>query len=94
MPVTNCCSDKAGDSKNSVGLIDKIFGGFQVTSIINIGSGAPISIYDRNGTLNRSGRSNRQTAFSNLTTDQIRDLIGIFEAAIFIFTSAAGCYSF
>ncbi|HEY8562223.1 MAG TPA: TonB-dependent receptor [Pyrinomonadaceae bacterium] len=61
---------------NQGGLVNAIFGGFQVTSIINISSGAPISIKDINGTLTR--RSNRQTANSSLTPDQIQDLIGIY----------------
>lgn len=65
---------------NQGGLVNAIFGGFQVTSIINISSGAPISIKDIAGTLNRAARANRQTAFSNLTADQIKDLIGIFRA--------------
>lgn len=64
---------------NSGGAVDAIFGGWQFTSIINISSGAPISIKDINGTLNRTGRSNRQTAFSNLSTGEIKDLIGIFK---------------
>ena len=59
-------------------LINAIFGGIQFTSIINYSSGVPISIKDINGTLNRIGRSNRQTAFSNLTAEQIRDLTGLF----------------
>ncbi|HUF03349.1 MAG TPA: TonB-dependent receptor [Aridibacter sp.] len=62
---------------NQGGLVDKIFGGWQLTSIINISSGTPISIKDINGTLNRTGRSNRQTADSSLTIDQIRNLLGI-----------------
>ena len=62
---------------NQGGWVDKIFGDFQLTGIANISSGAPISIKDRNGTLNRIGRSNRQTADSSLTTEQIRDLIGL-----------------
>ncbi len=62
---------------NQGGIVDKIFGGFQLTTIMNISSGAPISIKDINGTLNRTGRSNRQTANSSLTPDQIADLIGI-----------------
>lgn len=62
---------------NSGGLMNAILGGFQFTSIVNISSGAPLSIKDINGTLNRVARSNRQTAFSNLTADQIKDLIGI-----------------
>jgi len=63
---------------NQGGLVDKFVGGWQVTSIVNISSGAPISIKDINGTLNRTGRSNRQTANSPLTPSQIDDLIGIF----------------
>lgn len=62
---------------NSGGLSNAIFGGFQLTSIINISSGTPFSIKDVNGTINRVGRSGRQTAFSNLTTKQIKDLIGL-----------------
>jgi hypothetical protein len=64
---------------DSGGLVNAIFGGFQLTSIINISSGVPITIKDTNGSLNRAGRSGRQTATSNLTTEQIKDLIGIFK---------------
>src|SRR5690606_22799366 len=38
-----------------------------------------ISILDPNGTFNRTGRSGRQTAYSNLTADQIRNLLGRYE---------------
>ncbi len=62
---------------NQGGAVNAIFGGWQLTSIINVSSGRPISIKDINGTLNRTGRSNRQTANSSLTRDQIRDLLGI-----------------
>jgi hypothetical protein len=60
------------------GWASKIFGGFQMTNIVNISSGAPLTISDARGTLNRSGRSGLQAATSTLTTDQIKDLIGIF----------------
>lgn len=63
---------------NQGGIVDKLIGGWQLTSIVNISSGPPISIKDINGTLNRTGRSNRQTANSSLTPGQIDDLIGIF----------------
>ncbi|HEV2665014.1 MAG TPA: hypothetical protein VG324_08890, partial [Blastocatellia bacterium] len=56
---------------------DLLIGGWQINGIANIGSGAPISISDPRGTLNRNGRAGRQTAFSALTKDQIKDLIGI-----------------
>lgn len=64
---------------NQGGWVDKLVGGVQFTSIVNISSGVPISILDPNGTLNRTARSPRQTAFSNLTPEQIRALIGRFE---------------
>ncbi|HUF03347.1 MAG TPA: TonB-dependent receptor [Aridibacter sp.] len=64
---------------NQGGIVDKILGGWQLTSIVTISSGTPISILDPNGTLNRTGRSGRQTAFSNLTAEQIRNLIGRYE---------------
>ncbi len=63
---------------NEGGLVDKLFGGIQFTSIVNVSSGVPISIKDINGTLNRLGRSNRNTANSSLSTSEIQNLIGIF----------------
>ncbi len=63
---------------NQGGALERLFGGFQISSLINVSSGAPISIRDLTGTLNRAGRSLRQTANSRLTTDQIKDLVGIF----------------
>ena len=64
---------------NNGGWVNAVFGGFQFSSIVNISSGAPISIKDINGTLNRVARSNRQTAVTNLSADQIQELIGIFK---------------
>jgi hypothetical protein len=63
---------------NQGGAVDKILGGFELNGIVNISSGVPFSIKDINGTLNRRGRSNRQTANSSLTQSQIREQIGIF----------------
>jgi hypothetical protein len=56
--------------------MNRLVGGWQITSIVQINTGAPISITDARGTLNRVGRSANQTAFSNLTKDQIKALIG------------------
>ncbi|MCY7347011.1 MAG: TonB-dependent receptor [Pyrinomonadaceae bacterium] len=63
---------------NEGGVVNSILGGFQFTSIINLSSGAPLSILDNRGTLNRAARSGRQSARSSLTTDQIKDLTGTF----------------
>ncbi len=64
---------------NQGGFVNKIIGGWQFTSIVQISSGVPISLFDINGTLNRTGRSARQTAVSNLTADELRALTGIFQ---------------
>lgn len=60
------------------GLVDKLIGGFQVTSIVNLSSGPPLSVVDPRGTLNTSVRSGRQTATSSLNTNQIKSLTGTF----------------
>jgi hypothetical protein len=70
---------------NEGGLMNRLVGGWQVTSIINVSSGPPITIKDTRGTLNRAGRSGRQSATSNLSTDAIKDLVGIFNTPCGIF---------
>ena len=50
------------------------------SGLLQTSTGAPISFIDTRGTLNRTGRSGRQAAFSSLTNAQIRALGGVFEA--------------
>jgi len=64
---------------NRGGWVDRTIGGFELTSIMSVSSGAPITITDRRGTLNRANRSNRETALSSLTGAQIKNLIGVFK---------------
>ena len=64
---------------NQGGIVNKIFGGFELSGLLQTGTGAPISFLDPRGTLNRGARSGRQTATSNLTNDELRALSGIFE---------------
>jgi hypothetical protein len=59
-------------------LTNLLLGGFQLSGTVQIGSGAPISFNDPRGTLNRVGRSPRQTARTNLTKAQLKDLVGIY----------------
>jgi hypothetical protein len=59
-------------------VLDKLVGGFQFSSIVNISSGVPTSITDARGTLNRAARSATQPATSTLNADQIQDLFGVF----------------
>jgi hypothetical protein len=62
---------------NDSGVVDRIIGGWEVTSLIRLASGAPITITDARGTLNRLAFSGRQTAVTSLNKDQIKKLIGI-----------------
>jgi hypothetical protein len=64
---------------NHGGLADKIVGGWELTSIVRVSTGAPLAITDPVGTLNRTGRSGRQTAVTSLSASQIQDLVGIFK---------------
>jgi hypothetical protein len=64
---------------NEKGWADRVFGGFQLSSIINWSSGVPTSIIDTRGTLNRAGRSALQPATSSLTEDQIKKIYGVFK---------------
>jgi hypothetical protein len=58
---------------------DKVIGGWSVGSIFTWQTGAPFSIVSNLGTLNRGGRSfTKNTAFSNMTVDQIEEHVGTF----------------
>lgn len=61
------------------GALSTIFGGFQISSILTLSSGVPLTITDARGTLNRAGRSGLQPASSNLSTDQLKELFGVFK---------------
>lgn len=65
--------------------MDRLVGGWEVTSIIRWASGAPVTLVDARGTLNRAGRSGRQTALTSLTKDQIKALSGVFRTPNGIF---------
>jgi hypothetical protein len=65
---------------NQGGIVDKIFGGWEVSGILQWTSGTPISIVDPRGTFNTAARSARQPAQSNLSAEQIGALGGLYEA--------------
>lgn len=60
-------------------VIDGIIGGWQISPIVTVSSGAPISLFDPRGTYNRAGRSGRQTALTSLNKQQIKDLLGVYK---------------
>jgi hypothetical protein len=61
------------------GVVDRIIGGWQVTSIVRWTSGTPLSIVDPRGTLNRTARSARESASTNLTKEQMKALQGVYK---------------
>lgn len=70
---------------NSNKYLDHVIGGWQMGLVWRVGSGAPITFTDARGTLNRAGRSGRQTALTNLSEDQLSDLLGVFNTPCGIF---------
>jgi len=67
------------------GFVDRLVSGWEVTSIIRASVGAPILITDNRGTLNRAGRSARQTPQTNLTLPQLKALLGVFQTPCGVF---------
>jgi hypothetical protein len=65
--------------------LDRLIGGWQFTSIVRMTSGTPFTIADPRGTLNRAGRSGRQTANTNLSKEEVRKLLGVFRLPCGIF---------
>lgn len=64
--------------KPSNKIVRKLVSGFQISSIIGVQSGSPLSILSGRGTLNRGARSAVNTANSSLSVDDIKDLFGTF----------------
>ena len=70
---------------NRGGFLNQVFGGWQLASIVAWQSGSPISFFSGRGTFNRPGRSNCadpigcNTAFSTLSSDEIKKLLGIYK---------------
>jgi hypothetical protein len=64
---------------SSGSVLDRVVGGWQVSSIIHAQSGAPISILSGRGTFNRGGRSGGNPVDSTLNSSQIKDLFGIIK---------------
>jgi len=58
------------------GWVNAVFGGWQLTSIFNIETGAPIGIIDPRGTKSIAFKSGRQSATSSLNAEEIKALMG------------------
>lgn len=65
---------------NSNWFTNLFVGGWELSGLLQVRSGVPITFVDIRGTLNRGAFSGRQTANSTLSPDQIRALTGVYEA--------------
>ncbi len=70
---------------NQGGIAEVLAGGWQLSTIVALQSGAPLSIFSGRGSFNRPGRSDCatisrcNTAVSSMSVSEIQKLIGIFK---------------
>ena len=74
----------------SFGSLDKLVGGWTLSSIITWQSGAPLSIASGRGTLNRTARSGQNTAVSSSTKQELDEVVGFRMTGDGPFLIAAG----
>jgi hypothetical protein len=60
------------------GWVDRLVGGFQLTSIVNLVSGPPIGVIDPRSTSTITFQSGRQSATTSLSKAELKKLTGIF----------------
>ncbi|HZB43933.1 MAG TPA: hypothetical protein VE360_01745, partial [Pyrinomonadaceae bacterium] len=63
---------------SSDGFVGKLLGGWEVTGIFEARTGRPITLVSARGTVNRAGRSGRNTVNTTLTLDELRSMTGLF----------------
>jgi hypothetical protein len=57
------------------GILDRVVGGWKVSSFLILQSGSPFSILSARGTVNRTSRSGLETASTNLSASEIKDAL-------------------
>jgi Carboxypeptidase regulatory-like domain/TonB dependent receptor len=70
---------------NAGSWLNRAVGGFQLSTIMSLQTGAPIGFFDPRGTFASNARSARNTANSSLTKDQIKDLMGVYRTPCGVF---------
>lgn len=60
------------------GLASRLFGGWQISGIFEARTGRPISFTSNRGTVNRQGRSARNTVTTSLSREELQDRTGLF----------------
>jgi hypothetical protein len=67
-----------GKSWLQSGLASRLLGGWQVSGIFEARTGRPISFVSNRGTVNRQGRSARNSAITSLSREELQDRTGLF----------------
>lgn len=62
----------------SSGVASRALGGWQINAIFEARTGRPISFTSNRGTVNRQGRSARNTVITSLSREQLQELTGLF----------------
>jgi hypothetical protein len=70
---------------NSGAWLNRLVGGWQLTSIWRFGTGSPITFTDARGTFNRAARSGRQTPNVTINNQGLQNLTGVFRTPTGIF---------
>lgn len=65
----------SGRFASSNGILNRVIGGWAVSSVLDLQSGAPFSFFSERGTVNRNSRSGNETAISGLSRSQLRDAL-------------------
>ena len=60
------------------GVASRLFGGWQLSGIFEARTGRPISFTSNRGTVNRQGRSARNTVTTSLSREELQDRTGLF----------------
>jgi hypothetical protein len=60
------------------GVAGKLLGGWEITGIFEARTGRPLTLVSARGTVNRAGRSGRNTVNTTLTLDELRGMTGLF----------------
>jgi hypothetical protein len=59
------------------GILNRVIGGWALSSVLDLQSGAPFSFFSERATINRTSRSVNETAFTNLSRSALRNAINL-----------------
>lgn len=63
------------------GVASRALGGWQINAILEVRTGRPITFISNRGTVNRQGRSGKNTVNTSLSREQLQGLVGLFSEA-------------